>query len=67
VSLKWQVQQGIPVIPKAKNPLYIKQNMDLFSWELSAEDMVALSAATSPSVAGGAVGPPATSGDCSIH
>lgn len=66
VSLKWQVQQGIPVIPKAHDVEFQRQNLDLFSWELSAEDMKELSAATSPAVAGGDAGPPATSGDCSI-
>jgi len=63
VSLKWQVQQGIPVIPKSKNPKYIRANKDLWSFELSHEDMQALSAATSPAVAGGA---PGSSGDCDI-
>merc|ERR1711907_865069 len=66
VSLRWQVQQGIPVIPKTHKNDYLKQDKDLFSWKLSAQDMAALSAATSPAVAGGDAGPPATSGDCSI-
>lgn len=45
----------------------ISQNLDLFSWTLSDEDMAALSAATVPAVAG-AKGPSgeAVSGDCSI-
>ena len=65
VSLKWQIQQGIPVIPKTHKVEYMKQNVDLFDWELSDIDMAALSAATSPAVAGDD-GPPATSGDCSV-
>lgn len=63
VSLKWIIQQGIPVIPKTNEETNMRLNMDLFSWKLSQEDMNALSAATSPAVAGADDG---TSGDCSI-
>jgi|EP00937_MAST-01D_sp_MAST-1D-sp2_P003332 diketogulonate reductase-like aldo/keto reductase len=66
VSLKWQVQQGIPVIPKTHRVDYMKQNIDLFDWELSDVDMAALNAATSPAVAGDGSGASATSGDCSV-
>ena len=62
VALKWQVQQGIPVIPKSSNPKHLAENLDLFSWQLSQKDMDVLSAATSPAVAGGGDG--RTSGDC---
>ena len=67
VALKWQVQQGIPVIPKSSNPLHLAQNIDLFSWTLSAEDMATLSAATVPAVSGvpGPDGKP-VSGDCDV-
>ena len=34
-----QVQMGIPVIPKSINPEHLAQNMDLFSWTLSDQDM----------------------------
>merc|ERR1711968_422542 len=44
VSLKWQIQQGIPVIPKTHKVEYMKQNVDLFDWELSDIDMATLSA-----------------------
>ncbi|KAK3241247.1 hypothetical protein CYMTET_48969 [Cymbomonas tetramitiformis] len=64
VSLKWIVQQGIPVIPKSDNPKHILANMDLFDWELSAEDMATLTAKTYPPVSGGGDGK--TSGDCGI-
>jgi len=67
VSLKWQVQQGIPVIPKSANAAHQQENIDLFSWSLTAEEMATLTAATSPAVAGGTgSGANATSGDCSI-
>ena len=63
--MRWQVQKGIPVIPKTKEEAYLRQNIDIFSWSLSKADMDTLTAATSPAVAGDP-GPPATSGDCSI-
>jgi diketogulonate reductase-like aldo/keto reductase len=63
VALKWQVQQQIPVIPKAQQLAYQEENLALFGWELSQEDLDALSGATSPGVSGGANG---TSGDCSV-
>ena len=66
VSLKWQVQQGIPVIPKTDSPDHLRENIDLFSWTLSDADMQALTAATSPAVAGVGTGAAAVSGDCSI-
>jgi diketogulonate reductase-like aldo/keto reductase len=64
VSLKWQVQQGIPVIPKTNNKEHLEQNIDLFGWELSKEDMHTLTSATSPPVSGGGDG--LTSGDCAM-
>lgn len=66
VSLKWQVQQGIPVIPKTDNPVHLQENIDLFDWTLSDADMATLSAATSPAVAGVGTGAAAVSGDCTI-
>jgi len=67
VSLKWQVQSGIPVIPKSANPTHQAENVDLFSWTLSDEHMAALSAAKKPMVAGdmGPAGVP-VSGDCPV-
>ena len=64
VSLKWAVQQGIPVVPKSANPTHLKENLDLFGWSLTKEEMATLSAATSPPVTGGGDGH--TSGDCGI-
>lgn len=64
VSLRWLVQQGIPVIPKSSNPAHIKQNMGIFDFNLTAAEMAELSAAKTPAVGGG---PSATdAGDCSI-
>lgn len=44
VVLRWHVQQGTIVIPKSVTPERIASNIDLFSFELSDEDMGAISA-----------------------
>jgi len=48
VALKWVVQQKIPVIPKAAKEAYLKEDFDLFDFELSKEEMAKLTGATSP-------------------
>merc|ERR1712232_449811 len=64
IALKWLVQQQIPVIPKSHNAKHIRENMDLFDFKLSDEDMTSLRKATVPAVGGG---PSATdSGDCGM-
>lgn len=57
VALRFIVQQEFAVIPKSANPEHLASNMDLFDFELSDEDMAALSAATKP---------PAEGGDCDV-
>jgi len=64
VALKWLVQQGIPVIPKSKNPVHQMENMDLFDFQLTTAEMARLTAATSPATAAGPN--PNDSGDCSV-
>ena len=39
VALKWLLQQGIIVIPKASSEVHLRQNMDLFDWELDGAEM----------------------------
>jgi len=63
VSLKWLIQHGIPVIPKSDNEEHLRNNLDIFDWQLGLVDMFKLDSATSPAVAGGFSG---TSGDCDI-
>lgn len=62
VALRWQVQQGIPVIPKSDTLKHQSQNFDLFGWELTEDEMMALTNAKTPSVGGGPS--PDDSGDC---
>jgi diketogulonate reductase-like aldo/keto reductase len=64
VSLRFVVQQALEndsymagVIPKSNNVEHIRSNMDIFSFELSAEDMNRLRQATEP---------PAEAGDCGV-
>jgi diketogulonate reductase-like aldo/keto reductase len=44
VMLRWAVQQRTVVIPKSSNPDRIRSNAQIFDFELSADDMQALSA-----------------------
>ena len=39
VILRWNLQRGIIVIPGSSNPDHIKENLDLFGFELSDEEM----------------------------
>lgn len=43
VALKWNVQRGVIVIPKSVHQDRIKSNIDLFSFDLSGEEMEAIS------------------------
>lgn len=39
VALRWNIQRGVVVIPKSVHKDRIEQNMDVFDFELNAEDM----------------------------
>ena len=39
VILRWDLQRGIIVIPGSSNEEHIKENLDLFDFELSEEEM----------------------------
>ena len=44
VMLRWHFQQGRSAIPKSARPERIVQNFDIFDFELSTEDLVAIDA-----------------------
>lgn len=39
VILRWDLQRGIVVIPGSSNPDHIRENLNLFSFELTSEEM----------------------------
>jgi diketogulonate reductase-like aldo/keto reductase len=39
VALRWLVQKGMAVIPKASSRAHLEENMDVFGWALSPEEM----------------------------
>lgn len=43
VLLRWATQRGITVIPKSSNPKRLKENLDNTSFQLSQEDLMAIS------------------------
>lgn len=42
IILRWHVQSGNVVIPGSKNPDHIRDNFDIFDFELTDEDMAAI-------------------------
>lgn len=44
IVLRWHVQSGNVVIPKSVTPSRIKENLDVFSFELDTEDIAAITA-----------------------
>ncbi|XP_010257009.1 PREDICTED: aldose reductase-like [Nelumbo nucifera] len=43
VLVKWGLQRGTSVIPKSSNPDRIKENIQVFGWEIPAQDFEVLS------------------------
>lgn len=44
VILRWNLQKGVVVIPGSSNPEHIKENLDLFGFELTDAEMQAINA-----------------------
>lgn len=59
VALRWLVQQGIPVIPRSGNKQHQLDNMDIFDFELSTEDMKSLDKFSNSKLSG-------SGGDCDV-
>lgn len=58
VILRWHLQHGFVVIPKSVTPARIRENIEVFDFALSTDDMQRIDALDSP---GGRIGPdPAT-------
>lgn len=49
VVLRWHVQKGHVVLPKSTKPARMKQNMDLYGFELTADEVAAIDALDDPS------------------
>jgi diketogulonate reductase-like aldo/keto reductase len=52
VALRWLVQQGIPVIPRSGSAKHQAENLAIFDFQLSADEMRRLSAFTKPKLGG---------------
>ena len=46
ICLRWCLQKGTIVIPKTSSEARLKENMDLFDWEIAADDMTTLDSPT---------------------
>ena len=44
VILRWNLQRGVIVIPGSSNPDHIKENQDIFGFELTEEEMEQIAA-----------------------
>lgn len=44
VILRWNLQRGVVVIPGSSNPDHIRENLDIFGFELSEEEMEQIAA-----------------------
>lgn len=44
VILRWNLQKGVVVIPGSSNPEHIRENLDLFSFSLTDEEMARINA-----------------------
>lgn len=64
VLLRWNIQQGIPTEARTSNVEHMKENLNVFNWTLSSEDMKALSSMPQCNITRGN---PYMKGDPSFH
>jgi len=48
VALKWVVTQGVPAVTKSSSPTHLAQDLDLWSWDLTAGELGALNNMSKP-------------------
>ena len=48
IILRWHTQLGYVPVPKSSNPERLAQNLDVFGFELTAEELAAISALDRP-------------------
>ncbi|MCQ9353356.1 aldo/keto reductase [Corynebacterium sp. 153RC1] len=60
VALRWMVQQGMSTVPKSANPTRQAENLNIFDFELTAEEIAAITALDSAPGAGRMYADPAT-------
>jgi len=39
---RWLVQQGVAIVPKSKNPLHLNENISIFDFELTEDEMTSI-------------------------
>lgn len=44
IILRWDLQRGIVVIPGSSNPAHIRENIDIFDFELTDDEMKQINA-----------------------
>ena len=44
VIIRWNVQNGVLVIPKSDSPAHQRENLDVYGFELTQEDLEAIDA-----------------------
>jgi 2,5-diketo-D-gluconate reductase A len=44
IVLRWHMELGLATIPKSSNPVRLRQNLDIFSFSLSPDEVAAISA-----------------------
>ena len=44
VILRWDLQRGVVVIPGSSNPDHMKENISIFDFELTEDEMTAIAA-----------------------
>lgn len=44
IILRWHIQEGFSVIPGSKNPEHIRENIEIFDFELTDDEMAQIRA-----------------------